>query len=85
MGIVSGLRRNASQSLSLEQVPLLRGSMMSLSAAGDSLGSVLGAGVGGYTLGLGGYRLMSIVLGILGILSALIIHFFAIDPTKRQI
>jgi predicted MFS family arabinose efflux permease len=82
MGVVSGLRRNASQSLSLEQVPLLRGSMMSLSAAGDSLGSVVGAGVGGYALGIGGYWSMSMVLGILGIISALTIRFYAVDPTK---
>jgi MFS family permease len=82
MGVVSGLRRNASQSLSLEQVPLLRGSMMSLSAAGDSLGSVVGAGIGGYALGVGGYWLMSLVLGILGIISALTIRLYAVDPTK---
>ena len=82
MGLVSGFRRNAGQSLSMEQIPLLRGSMMSLSAAGDSLGSALGAGVGGYVLGKGGYWLMSFVLGVLGVISALIIHFSAIDPTN---
>ncbi len=55
MSVVSGLRRNAGQSLSLEQVPRYRGSMMSLSAAGDSLGSALGAGLGGLALTAGGY------------------------------
>ena len=82
MSLMSGLRRNASQSLSLEQVPLLRGSMMSLSAAADSLGSVVGAGIGGYVLGLGGYWMVGSVLGVLGVLSAITIRLFAIDPTK---
>ena len=84
MSLMSGLRRNASQSLSLEQVPLLRGSMMSLSAAGDSLGSVVGAGIGGYVLGLGGYWMVGSVLGVLGMLSAITIRLFAKDPTKNN-
>lgn len=84
MGVLSGLRRNASQSLSLEQVPDMRGSMMSLSAAADSLGSVVGAGVGGFALGIGGYGMMSSVLGVLGLISALSIYFYAVDPTKAQ-
>jgi len=81
MSLMSGLRRNASKSLSLEQVPLFRGSMMSLSSAGDSLGSVLGAGVGGLVLGFGGYWMVGVVSGVFGVLAAIIIQLYAVDPT----
>jgi len=83
MGLMSGFRRNSGQSLSLEQAPAYRGSMMSLSTAGESLGSALGAGVGGYVLLMGDYRLIGLVLGIMGIISAIIIQLYAIDPTKN--
>jgi len=83
MSVVSGLRRNAGQSLSLEQAPGYRGSMMSLSTAGDSLGSALGAGLGGLALTAGGYRLVGLVLGVLGLLSSLIIRLYAVDPTEK--
>ena len=83
MGLLSGFRRNSGQSLSLEQAPAYRGSMMSLSTAGESLGSALGAGVGGYVLLMGDYWLIGLVLGIMGIVSAIIIQLYAIDPTKN--
>jgi len=83
MGLMSGFRRNSGQSLSLEQAPAYRGSMMSLSTAGESLGSALGAGVGGYVLLMGDYWLIGLVLGIMGIVSAIIIQLYAIDPTKK--
>ena len=81
MGVMSGFRRNAGQSLSLEQIPDLRGSMMSLSSAADSLGSVLGAGLGGYILTVGEFWMIGLTLGILGCLSAIIINYLAIDPS----
>ena len=84
MGLMSGFRRNSGQSLSLEQAPAYRGSMMSLSTAGESLGSALGAGVGGYVLLMGDYWLIGVVLGIMGIISAIIIQVYAIDPTKIE-
>lgn len=83
MGLMSGFRRNAGQSLSLEQVPRYRGSMMSLSTAGDSLGSALGAGLGGLVLLMGDYWLIGLVLGLLGVFSSFIIRFYAMDPTEK--
>ncbi len=83
MSVVAGLRRNAGQSLSLEQVPRFRGSMMSLSTAGDSLGSALGAGLGGLVLTTSGYRLVGLALGALGVFSSIIIRLYAVDPTER--
>ncbi len=84
MSLVSGFRRNAGQSLSLEQVPRYRGSMMSLSTAGDSLGSALGAGLGGVALTAGGYRLVGLALGVLGVFSGLIIRLYVVDPTEKR-
>ena len=81
MGVMSGFRRNAGQSLSLEQLPDLRGSMMSLSSAADSLGSVLGAGLGGYILMVGEFWMIGAALGLVGVLSAIIINYLAIDPS----
>ena len=83
MGVMSGVRRNASQSLALEQVPSYRGSMMALNTAANNLGSILGAGIGGAVLLRSGYPLIGVVLGILGVLAALVIRLFASDPTKE--
>jgi predicted MFS family arabinose efflux permease len=82
MGVVGGIRRSASQSLSLEQEPNFRGSMMSMTTAADNLGSFLGAGIGGFSLLIADYWFLGMVLGILGILSSLIIFLFAQDSTQ---
>ncbi|RLC66030.1 MAG: hypothetical protein DRH97_07130 [Chloroflexi bacterium] len=83
MGVISGARRSASISLALEQVPAYRGSMMALNTASNNLGSILGAGIGGAVLLRSGYPLIGVVLGILGVLAALVIRLFASDPTKE--
>jgi len=83
MGVISGARRSASISLALEQVPEYRGSMMALNTASNNLGSILGAGIGGAVLLRSGYPLIGVVLGILGVLAALVIRLFASDPTKE--
>jgi DHA1 family inner membrane transport protein len=82
MGVISGARRSASISLALEQVPEYRGSMMALNTASNNLGSILGAGIGGAVLLRSDYPLIGVVLGILGVLSALVIRLFASDPTE---
>jgi DHA1 family inner membrane transport protein len=78
---IAGLRINALSSLSLEQVSEYRGSMMSLNSAFMSLGSVLGAGIGGYALLGDNWTLMGVSIGAMGILAAIIIQLGAIDPT----
>ena len=83
MGVISGARRSASISLALEQVPAYRGSMMALNTASNNLGSILGVGIGGAVLLRSGYPLIGVVLGILGVLAALVIRLFASDPTKE--
>ena len=72
----------ASSSLTLEQVPRFRGTMMSLFSAVYSLGSALGAGVGGLVLLLYDYGFVGISLGAIGIASAIVFYLLTIDPTK---
>lgn len=81
--IICGLRLNALMSLSLEQVPEFRGSMMSLNSASLNLGLLLGAGIGGYALLGGDWVLMGVSIGVLGLLAAAILQVWAVDPVKQ--
>jgi len=77
-----GMVTSSSVSLTLEQVPKSRGTMMSINTAAVSLGSALGAAVGGWALILFSYQALSIILGLMGIVAALIFYFLVIDPTR---
>ena len=77
-----GVGVSAASSLTLEQVPEFRGTMMSLTSAAQSLGSALGAALGGAMLVLYDYSIMGSVLGALGLIAALVFYFFATDPTR---
>ena len=61
--------RAASITLTMEQVPSIRGTMMSMNTAAGSLGAALGSGIGGLALYLHGWRLVGISLGTLAILA----------------
>jgi len=78
-----GMSQSASQSLNLEQVPEFRGIMMSLNSATGSLGSALGAGIGGAALLAYGYWMSGAILGALGFVAALIYIFLTVDPTAQ--
>ena len=77
-----GMSISAGQSLNLEQVPMYRGTMMSLTSAVRSTGSAFGAGLGGLVILQYGYETLGLSLGIFGIASSLILHFLASDPTR---
>jgi predicted MFS family arabinose efflux permease len=77
-----GMVASSANSLSLEQTPL-RGTMMSLDSAAISLGSAFGTAVGGAVLLSFDYEGLGAVLGVMGIVSALMFLFFAKDPTKK--
>lgn len=80
-----GLRSTASVSLTIEQVPEFRGTMMSISSASGSMGSALGSGLGGFALLLYNYEAIGPTLGLLGLASAIIVYLIVVDPTRVQI
>ena len=81
--ILAGMRYSASDNLTLEQIPEFRGTMMSISSAASSLGSTLGAGIGGMSLVAWGYGGLGLTLGSFGIIAAVIYTLFAVDPALK--
>jgi len=80
--LFAGMRVTAYSSLTIEQVPEFRGTMMSISAASANMGSALGSGLGGLALLLYNYEAVGPSLGLLGLASAIIVHLIAVDPTR---
>jgi predicted MFS family arabinose efflux permease len=80
--ISAGIQYPSAMSLTLDQIPRLRGSTMSLSTAASSLGSAFGTGVGGLILLRYGYGILGFVFGIIGILASIVYRFFTIDPVS---
>jgi len=78
-----GLAASASMGLTLEQMPDLRGTMMSLFAAFTGIGAAIGAGIGGLTLILYNYEVLGMILGSMGIVAASVFGFLTIDPTSN--
>lgn len=77
-----GMRATAASSLTLEQVPRFRGSMMSMNSAAWFLGFALGAGLGGITLLRYDYEFVGLILGVMGITAALVFYLLVDDPTS---
>ena len=75
-------RGTAFFSLSLEQVPKFRSSMMSLFSACMNLGMVLGASLGGFALIGGEWAIMGVSIGVLGLFVATILKIWAVDPVS---
>ena len=79
-----GMVASSANSLTLEQIPRLRGTMMSIDTAVINVGSALGTMAGGLALLLLSYEGLGSVLGATGILAAIIFCFLAKDPTRSQ-
>ena len=82
--VSAGMRVAASDSLTLEQVPKFRGTLMSISTAASSLGASLGVGIAGATLLSFDYEGVGVSLGVMGIAAAMVFGFLAIDPTRTE-
>ena len=78
-----GVGTASAYSLSLEQVPNLRGTMMSIDSAAINLGGAFGTAVAGLALAFSGYECLNVALGAMGIVSAFVFKFFSKDPTGK--
>lgn len=79
-----GMVASAANSLTLEQIPRLRGTMMSIDTAVINIGSALGTTIGGLALLCLNYEGLGSVLGATGIVAAIIIYLLAKDPTRSK-
>jgi len=77
-----GIMRIAMGSLTLEQIPDFRGTMMSLYSAASFMGGAIGAGVGGLVLLWWNYTRVGLVLGSMSLVIALLVYFIVMDPTN---
>jgi predicted MFS family arabinose efflux permease len=82
--MVAGFMMSSMTSLNIEQVPEYRSSMMSLSVASQRIGGTLGTGLGGLILLLHGYGALGAILGLLGLLSAVVYYLFVEDPIGAE-
>ena len=81
LSIFAAIMYAAFSSLTLEQVPRFRGTMMSLSSAATSMGDMIGSAVGGLLLIVFGYGVLGIAFGAVAVVGALVFYLLSIDPT----
>jgi len=79
-----GMLVSSASSLTLEQTPEARGTMMSLSTASLNLGSALGTVIGGLALSSFGYEGLGTTLGAIGIVAAFVFLLFAREPLNKE-
>jgi DHA1 family inner membrane transport protein len=79
--LFTGFRSSANTSLTIEQVPAYRGTMMSANTASWYIGTALGAWLGGLMLLWYDYSALGIALGGAGVAAALLFQFLSKDPT----
>jgi MFS family permease len=82
--LFAAVQYSASASLSLEQLPGVRGSMMSMHSASSFIGYALGTSVGGLVLLSSGWGTLGAVLGGLGLVATAIYMVLARDPTTMD-
>ncbi len=82
-GLFIAFAFSGSNSLTLEQVPEHRGTLMSLNQVVGSVGSAFGAFIGGVSLLQYGYSLVGISLGAMAITASIITHLLTVDPNSE--
>ena len=78
--LLGGLRQPAINSLTVEQIPEIRGSIMSLSTASGNVGSMIGAAMAGFLLLNYGWITAGVFLASAAILAGIVLQIFAKDP-----
>jgi predicted MFS family arabinose efflux permease len=69
------MRATSTQSHTMEQIPMARGTLMSCMSAAVSLGAAFGAAIGGYILLGYSYVEFGYVFGAINVLGALVFAF----------
>jgi len=82
--LLVGIMDASSTSLVIDQLPLYAGIMMSLQRVVTQVGSTLGSGLGGAILTFSGYNLMFLILGVFGVASAMVFHWFTVDASSGE-
>lgn len=82
--IFSGIRATSTQSHTMEQMPDARGTLMSSMSAAISLGTALGAAIGGFILLGYSYIEFGYAFGAVNILGAMIFAFLTIEKIKPK-
>jgi predicted MFS family arabinose efflux permease len=78
-----GMVASSANSLTLEQIPRHRGAMMSVDTALINAGSAIGSTTGGLALLYFNYEGLGSVLGVVGIVAAVVFFLFSKDPTIK--
>jgi predicted MFS family arabinose efflux permease len=81
--VTMGMRMTAVNSLFLEQLPVYRGSMMSLYQVSQNTAQLIGTTLAGAILVTFDYPYL-FILGGITLIGAVIFHFFTIDPTNSH-
>jgi predicted MFS family arabinose efflux permease len=81
----AGMMLSVSTSLTLEQLPRYKGTMMSTHSAATSMGGMTAAILGGVILLFSDYSTFGFVMGVIGITGALIFFLYTKDPTQTEI
>lgn len=77
--VVSSMRYTASESLTLEQIPELSGTVMSLNSIALNIGVAIGTGLGGLLLLSYGYRGLGF-MGLFSVAASALYRFSVVDP-----
>ena len=77
-----GIAFMSANSLTLDQIPGFRGTIMSLFTAANSMGSTIGASLGGFILLRYNYGFLGVLLGLITLLAALTVYLWAHSPTS---
>jgi MFS family permease len=80
-----GMVASSANSLTLEQIPEHRGTMMSIDTALINAGSAIGSTVGGLALIYFNYEGLGGVLGAVGIVAAAVFLILSRDPTTKTV
>lgn len=85
-----GITAASSSNLTLEQVPQLRGTVMSINSAFGGVGTAVGIAIVGAVLNLfvdatTGFQAVGLTVGIFALIGAFVIFFFAKDPVRSNV